>query len=553
MVKKLRYKYRIILLIIMLLSGSITLHAQPVSTPCACHCLKPLFDYLIASNRLFTSEEDHVILASLVWDAIGAGYVVEYKQCAILQKNINKYFFALTANTSGTTYKARIGDCEVSLQSVSGQAVTFSALKSGSCGADGKVPYYSVPNGTGTPLARLQVDFCNNCTPVASGICYSAITDTSVNPYTYNIAGNWKPARSYTYYAARAESNPAQATNIRQDGTFSDFAAFWTKQTNGWVATPDTTRWVWNAATTLFNKRGLELENKDPLGRYNSGLYGYDNALPVAVIQNSRYREAAYEGFEDYGFGANICDKACAGSRNFDFSGYKNKIDSTQQHTGRYSLRVAANSSIGVSTKLTPATDDAFGLTINKGSYLCSPWGGSVPTLKSIRADEQVLLPAFSPLPGKKILVSAWVKEEKECEHLSYENNQIGIIIARQGLNDIAVIAKPSGNIIDGWQRVEQVVEIPANATMLSVNLQSTGTGNVYFDDVRVHPYNANMKSFVYHPLSLMLMAELDENNYATFYEYDDDGTLIRLKKETERGVKTIKETRNGLLKEQIL
>jgi hypothetical protein len=45
-------------------------------------------------------------------------------------------------------------------------------------------------------------------------------------------------------------------------------------------------------------------------------------------------------------------------------------------------------------------------------------------------------------------------------------------------------------------------------------------------------------------------MAELDENNYATFYEYDDDGTLVRVKKETSRGIKTINETRSGLLKE---
>ena len=48
----------------------------------------------------------------------------------------------------------------------------------------------------------------------------------------------------------------------------------------------------------------------------------------------------------------------------------------------------------------------------------------------------------------------------------------------------------------------------------------------------------------------LTLMAELDENNYATFFEYDDDGTLIRLKKETERGIMTIKETRSAMLKD---
>ncbi|MGK4569023.1 hypothetical protein [Flavobacterium sp. 3HN19-14] len=41
-------------------------------------------------------------------------------------------------------------------------------------------------------------------------------------------------------------------------------------------------------------------------------------------------------------------------------------------------------------------------------------------------------------------------------------------------------------------------------------------------------------------------MAELDENNYATFYEYDKEGGLVRVKKETERGVQTIKESRSS-------
>ena len=59
------------------------------------------------------------------------------------------------------------------------------------------------------------------------------------------------------------------------------------------------------------------------------------------------------------------------------------------------------------------------------------------------------------------------------------------------------------------------------------------------------------MKSFVYNTVNLRLMAELDENNYATFYEYDDDGTLIRVKKETERGIMTIQETRSALYKEK--
>ena len=48
----------------------------------------------------------------------------------------------------------------------------------------------------------------------------------------------------------------------------------------------------------------------------------------------------------------------------------------------------------------------------------------------------------------------------------------------------------------------------------------------------------------------LRLMAELDERNYATFYEYDEEGKLIRVKKETEKGVMTIQENRANIKKQ---
>jgi len=67
-----------------------------------------------------------------------------------------------------------------------------------------------------------------------------------------------------------------------------------------------------------------------------------------------------------------------------------------------------------------------------------------------------------------------------------------------------------------------------------------------YFDDIRVHPLKGSMKSFVYDPVTFKLMAELDDNNYSTFYEYDNEGGLVRIKKETSRGVQTIQESRSG-------
>jgi hypothetical protein len=54
------------------------------------------------------------------------------------------------------------------------------------------------------------------------------------------------------------------------------------------------------------------------------------------------------------------------------------------------------------------------------------------------------------------------------------------------------------------------------------------------------------MHSYVYDPVTLKLMAELDDNNFASFYEYDEEGNLSRTKKETEQGIMTIQEVRSS-------
>lgn len=396
-------------------------------------------------------------------------------------------------------------------------------------------------------VAQLYIDSCLVCKPVSAGICYSAITDTSVNPFLYGLKGNWRPLRSFIYYGPRNESDPTSATNIRTNGTLQNFTNFWQLKDSVW--TPQDTavsKWVWNSETTLFNEKGAEMENKDPLGRYNAGLYGYGNTLATAVAQNARYREIGFEGFEDYNFSYGACI-SCKPSRNFDFSSYQSNFDTTEQHTGKYSLRVDPGKNVGLSA-VVAAEKDTFNIDINTTANNCNTSGDKV--LNSIKAGADALLPSFSPIAGKKMLVSVWVKESGQCNGTTYSGSKMTVNISRSNALDTAITALPGGNIIEGWQRYEMVVTVPANATAFSVYLQNTGSNTVYFDDLRVHPYNANMRSYVYDEVSLRLMAELDENNYASFFEYDDDGSLVRVKKETERGIMTIKESRTGLLNE---
>ena len=106
---------------------------------------------------------------------------------------------------------------------------------------------------------------------------------------------------------------------------------------------------------------------------------------------------------------------------------------------------------------------------------------------------------------------------------------------------------KPTGDIIDGWQRISGRFIIPENTITAGVVLNNKNAGiPIYFDDLRIHPIDGSVKAFVYDSETFKLMSELDENNYSTFYEYDNEGGLVRVKKETAKGVKTIQETRSG-------
>jgi hypothetical protein len=722
-------------------------------TSCTCGCLKTLFDYLIASKRLFIHSYDNVTVSQLVQNATSAGYAVSVNDCPILQNNASKLFYALTFDSVTTRYQARIGNCSIQIAALSDTVFNINGLKSHTCSGSpivnytdssatvlhktlkanrslnvyfiGLGPYYylysgasgtytdstlqkspsgffndgvgdylqivsyfkfdsaydlpatatfvsanlhlyaypggfnspqytnahsitdsslirstgvyepattnwnyetpatsfegwfsasPVPTftptspfqdavldisdlynlgmldslgvallssfaGEGTvdtpfiyttfcshrytdttkrpfidvayilgtfPQAKLSVISCQYLDTIVSSSCKSAITDTVVNPYATGILGNWRKYKSYSYYSQRAETDPTVATNVRINGSIPHFTPFWIFQNGQTVIQPDTTKWVWNTISTMFNHKGMEIENKDPLGRYNTGLYGYNSTLPVAVVQNSQFRETAFDGFEDYGFMTRVCDTTCPVTGHFDFTPYAYKITTAQKHTGTSSLQVTAGTQVALAFPIaTIAKDTATSrLALTTLTEPCN----SKTALKSITAPSGFIEPTFSPFSGRQMLISAWVKEAQDCNCSTFTNNSITVLYT--GSSSSSVTFYPSGNIIEGWQRYEGVFTVPAGDTTVAFSLNATGSVDVFWDDIRVEPFKANMKSFVYNPGNLRLMAELDENNYATFYEYDDDGTLIRVKKETENGIQTIKETRSALFKQ---
>lgn len=156
-------------------------------------------------------------------------------------------------------------------------------------------------------------------------------------------------------------------------------------------------------------------------------------------------------------------------------------------------------------------------------------------------------LQSFHLNKNKKYLFTAWVKKTNSNYESSYNDVWVQLISSS---GDIIFNATPSGNIIDRWQKIERVVDIQ-DYDVSDVYLAFTNedvNSTLYIDDIRLIPFDSSMKSFVYDMNTRRLVAELDQNHYATYYEYDAEGNLIRIAKDTERGKKTISEYRQHLI-----
>lgn len=378
--------------------------------------------------------------------------------------------------------------------------------------------------GTDT-LLRFRVE----CPPAINQGCLDPVGDT-INPYYTGVLGNWRPKSSYVYQISRENlvTDPAKkgSTDIRKSGAYSVFSPFWSYTASLWNQSSDTS-WIAANEMTYFNLKGLEVENKDALNRYSAALFGYLESMPVAVASNSQYREIAYDGFEDYGF---VLDCAAADTCNntghFNFRKNLNgsTIDTSRlnAHSGKYSLKLNGSTTVVKTVYTGPA--GPLLTTDNAGQYILG---------------SNELSKGFSPIPGKKYVLSFWVKDGSPRD----ATTTVQATVNGTGLINSSL----KWPVVEGWKRVEAQFVLPALATSFTLQLQSSGI--VYFDDIRLHPFDGQMKSFAYDPSSQRLMGEMDENNFATFYEYDDEGILIRVKKETERGIMTIKETRSSYKK----
>jgi hypothetical protein len=355
----------------------------------------------------------------------------------------------------------------------------------------------------------------------------------TVNPYLVGMRGNFRSLKSWTHLKARNYSaSPTTDPNQRKDGVFSAYTPFWNFTAGKWAI--NVTNWTSVAEITAFSPYGLELESKDALGRYSAQLLGYNNTFVKAIGSNADYNQIAFDGFEDYKLEKAATD-CCSG--HFNFKAYEAQLETTESHTGRYSMRIGTGTSnfIAQSAPLRNAAPVSSLLTI---PFVILP---------------QDMIGNFGPktynsTSPQKYVLSYWVKKQNLTNSAVFDYPDLSCTVKNGASNYVTSTVK--SKLIEGWQRVEVLFTIPASqAGSLDIRFTNAGSTNHYVDDVRIHPFNGSLKSYVYDPVSFRLWAELDERNFATFYEYDEEGKLLRVKQETARGIYTTNESRKGTSK----
>ncbi len=322
------------------------------------------------------------------------------------------------------------------------------------------------------------------------------------NHYAYGIRGIWRPKRTSAYLIDRKQTGVnGSGLQIDKDGEYDTFYPFdWTQPINY----NERYNWRWVNEVTKYNVNGSSKEGRNRLDIHAASLFGYENHLVTASASNSKTTDIAFDSFEDYQLDQyNYIIGSAHG--NFNFTG--NIALGKQGHTGSHSLYA----------------DNSYNHRVDYNNLDTN---------------------YFIPERGKKYVISAWTKNSDIPDNAIIHIKINGATIINSF--DVAL----SNQFIDGWKQISGVFEIPLSATTAEIIFsdKNDDRGSSY-DDIRIQPFNSGMETYVYDPTNYRLLATLSNQNYATFYNYDEEGNLTQTKVETERGIKTISSNQNNIKK----
>ena len=408
------------------------------------------------------------------------------------------------------------------------------------------------------------------------------------NSYLNGTLGVWRNEGTHAYDVPRELS---ATTNIANDGIFDLERFNWQYADAGVIP-----HWIKANTMTTYSPYSYELENKDVLDIYSAALYDYGGHLPAANGVNMRNDEMAFTGFEYF-------DNYASGNWRFNNQaipaytiykiiaavGHMAVVEASSEDlqnvfsadvlayrinslsSGAKQFNYIGNNEI-VCMEVHPE-DPALTLVVFKRAPFGGLWGGKMKIRNTLTPGTTPVIDDLVSHTGKKSLkitastnykqellqldsaktyvINAWVSVNNMHLLTPQLAEGISLEVILKNANDQTVLSAPfvpEGQIIEGWQQLKGNFVCPDKETTLELNFNPGTAAAVWFDDLRLHPELGNMKSYVYDLKDYRLQAILDEENFASYFYYDEEGNLYLTKKETERGIKTISENVSYIL-----
>ena len=253
-----------------------------------------------------------------------------------------------------------------------------------------------------------------------------------------------------------------------------------------WQQPPANDAEHWLAATTteLYSPHGEPLQERNLLGIPSAAKFGYNKSVPYLTAQNASNWELFFESFE-------YRDEEGKLEEGYQPWSGQGGVSTTSAHSGTASWKLGDLSEL---------------------------------TLKTLSPED------FQ----EGMWVKFWVKTSTNPEQ-----TQRSFKIAHLETNNMHSVQAVAQT--GEWQLLEAYVK--AESGNFTPQIRYFGSGNVWLDDIRVQPADAQANTYVYDPATLRLLATFDDQHFGVYYQYNAEGKLTKKQRETERGTRTIQET----------
>lgn len=327
---------------------------------------------------------------------------------------------------------------------------------------------------------------------------YPANGTLADNDYETGKKGKWRMERTFAFKTEVDRLSTGHEKNYNS-GVYELELFNWE------ILNANSHKWLELNKVTKYSPNGNALEEVNILGIKSAAKFGYYKTLPYLIAQNADYKSVMFESFENTYNGGNTLEDG------IQLNALDGSIDNTVSHSGEQSFKLTYPANDGVEMTEMEVTSQFLSKGMLMKVWIKTDFNDRSVLDNYLKAEllnvnnSQAVSQAFK----KVAQVGEWYLYEAKIQPTSFSGMSVGDVLK----------------------------------TFVKYEFTAHGSENIWIDDVRIQPMDAQVTTYVYDVVSHRVITTFDDQHFGLFYQYNAEGKLVRKLIETERGMKTVQET----------